>query len=99
MLVTIDVHSKWIEAIPLRKATAATTVCTLQTFFTNFGFPEEILTDNGSQFTAHIFSEFCKANGVKHMFIFEWGSRTFSTSSETSHEEDGYIDSVKRQTC
>lgn len=40
----------------------------MQTFFTSFGFPEEIVTDNGPQFTAHTFSEFCKANGVKHMF-------------------------------
>ena len=68
VLVIIDVHSKWIEAIPLHKATAATTISALQTFFTNFGFPEEIVTDNGPQFVAQTFSEFCKANGIKHLF-------------------------------
>ena len=65
--VTVDVHSKWIEAIPLHKATAATKISTLQTFFANFGFPEEIVMDNGPQFIAQTFSDFCKANGIKHM--------------------------------
>lgn len=68
VLVIIDVHSKWIEAIPLRKATAATTISSLQSFFSTFGFPEEMVSDNGPQFTAQTFSDFCKANGVKHMF-------------------------------
>jgi len=57
----------WIEAIPLHKATAATTISALQTSFANFGFPEEIVTDNGPQFIAQTFSDFCKANGIKHM--------------------------------
>ena len=68
VLVIIDVHSKWIEAVPLRKATAATTVSVLQTFFSNFGLPEELVSDNGPQFTAHTFSDFCKVNGIKHSF-------------------------------
>ena len=66
VLVIIDVHSKWIEAVPLRRATAATTVSALQTFFSNFGLPEELVSDNGPQFTAQIFSDFCKFNGIKH---------------------------------
>ena len=45
VLVVIDVHSKWIEAMPLRKATAATTVSALQTFFCNFGLPDELVSD------------------------------------------------------
>ena len=62
----IDIHSKWIEVIPIRKATAATTVSALQSFFANFGLPEELVLDNRSQFTSHIFSSFCKGNGIKH---------------------------------
>ena len=66
--VIIDVHSKKIEAVPLRKATAATTVSASQTFFANFGLPEEMVSDNGSQFTSQAFSNFCKRNGIKHSF-------------------------------
>ena len=66
VLVIIDVHSKWIKAVPLRRATAETTVSALQTFFSNFGLPEELVSDNGPQFTAQIFSDFCKFSGIKH---------------------------------
>jgi len=38
VLVIIDVHSKWIKAVPLRKATAATTVSALHTFFLTLGY-------------------------------------------------------------
>ena len=42
VLIIIDVHSKWIEAVPLRQATTATKLQALQTFFANCGLPEEI---------------------------------------------------------
>ena len=66
VLVIIDVHSKWIEAIPLCQATTATTLQALQKFFANFGLPEEIVSDNGPQFTATDFAEYCRNKGIKH---------------------------------
>ena len=66
VLVIIDVHSKWIEAIPMHSATADTTVNALRKFFSSFGLPEEIVSDNGTQFTAHQFQTFCERNGIKH---------------------------------
>ena len=69
VLILIDVHSKWIEAVPLYVVTAATTLYTLQSFFPNFGLPEEIVRDSGPQFSASTFSDFCKSNGIKHLFI------------------------------
>ena len=66
VLVIIDVHSKWIEAIPLRNATATTTIQALKTFFSSFGLLGEIVSDNGPQFTAHLFQTFCEHNGIKH---------------------------------
>ena len=56
VLVIIDSHSKWIEAIPLRLATTSTTVDALRLFFASFGLPEEIVSDNGPQFTSQYFS-------------------------------------------
>ena len=67
VLVIIDIHSKWIEAIPLRNATAATTIEALRKFFANFGLPEEIISDNGPQFVATEFETFCKQNGIKNI--------------------------------
>ena len=69
VLVIIDIHSKWIEAIPLRKATAATTIETLRRFIASFGLSEEIISDNGPQFVAKEFVTFCKKNGTKNMHI------------------------------
>ena len=67
VLVIIDIHSKWIEAIPLKTATAATTIEALQKFFANFRLPEEIISDNGPQLVATDFSTFCRQNGIKNM--------------------------------
>ena len=67
VLVIIDIHSKWIEAIPLKTATAATTIEALRKFFANFGLLEEIISDNGPQSVATDFSTFCRQNGIKNM--------------------------------
>lgn len=62
----IDSHSKWIEAILLRFATASTTVDVLRIYFASFGLPKEIVSDNEPQFTA---KDFCVNNGIKHTLI------------------------------
>ena len=38
----------------------------MKTFFSSFGLPGEIVSDNGPQFTAHLFQTFCEHNGIKH---------------------------------
>ena len=69
VLVIIDSHSKWIEAIPLWSAIASTTVDALRIFFASFGLPTEIVSDNGPQLTAQDFKDFCVNNGIKHTLI------------------------------
>jgi len=66
VLVIIDIHSKWIEAIPLKTATATTTIEALWKFFASFGLPEKIISDNGPQFVATEFATFCSRNGIKN---------------------------------
>ena len=46
VLVIIDVHSKWIEAILFCNAAATTTIQELKIFFLSFGLPGEIISDN-----------------------------------------------------
>ena len=69
VLVIVDNHSKWIEAIPLHSATASSTIDALRLFFASFGLPKEIVSDNGPQFTAQDFGDFCRNNGIKHTLI------------------------------
>lgn len=69
ILIVIDAHSKWIEAIPLSTATAVSTVQQLRKIFSQFGLPDLIVSDNGTQFTATEFQEFCRLNGIRHTTI------------------------------
>ncbi|XP_048257829.1 uncharacterized protein K02A2.6-like [Haliotis rufescens] len=64
--VLIDSRSKWIEAILMTSTTAEKTVETLRKIFSSYGLPEELVSDNGPQFTAEIFKDFMKNNGIKH---------------------------------
>ena len=66
-LVVIDSHSKWIEVFPMKSATSAATVRYLRQLIAQFGIPETIVSDNGTQFVATEFKEFCQQNGIRHI--------------------------------
>ena len=63
-LVVIDTHSK---VFPMKTASAQMTVQQLRTLTARFGIPESIISDNGSQFTAAEFHQFCQQNGIHHI--------------------------------
>ena len=54
---------------PLWSAAASTTVDALRILFASFGLPTEVVSDNGPQFTAQDFKDFCVNNGIKRMLI------------------------------
>ncbi len=68
-LVVIDAHSKWMEVVPMTTATAFTTIQQLRRIFAQFGVPDVIVSDNGTQFTASEFQEFCRLNGIHHTCV------------------------------
>ncbi|UYV72010.1 K02A2.6-like [Cordylochernes scorpioides] len=53
LLIVVDSHSKLIEAFPMREITSAKTIEQLRRLFSSYGLPEEIVSDNGLQFTGH----------------------------------------------
>ena len=61
-----DRYTRWIEAVGVPDATAATCA---RAFMTNiiarFGVPSQIVCDNGPAFTAQLFQEFCSDFGIK----------------------------------
>ena len=65
--VIVDAHSKWAEVIETKSTTAAATITQLRQLFATYGLPEQIVTENGPQFSAGEFSSFYKSNGVKHI--------------------------------
>ena len=50
-LVGIDVHSKWIEVFPMSSITSASTIEKLRILFAQFGLPNIIVSDDGTNFT------------------------------------------------
>ncbi|XP_003737698.1 uncharacterized protein K02A2.6-like [Galendromus occidentalis] len=67
-LIIVDSFSNWPEIIPMKKITTANTIEAFESLFTQYGVPEEIVTDHGTQFTAHDFKEFCRRNDIKKSF-------------------------------
>ena len=65
-LVVVDAHSKWLEVFPMKTATSETTIRELRRLFSQFGLPEHIVTDNGSQFTSVQFKNFLIKNNIRH---------------------------------
>ena len=65
-LLVIDYFSRWIEVPLLTSITSANVIIQLKSIFARMGIPEEIYSDNGSQFIPLEFSEFAKKYNFKH---------------------------------
>ena len=50
--VVVDAHFKWLEVVPMKIATAWSTIQQLQQFLARFSIPESVLSDNVPQFVA-----------------------------------------------
>ena len=68
ILIIVDAHTKYIDAHVLNSATSANTISRLKMTFSVHGLPHVIVSDNASNFSSDEFKEFCKRNGVRHIF-------------------------------
>ncbi|KAL4009353.1 hypothetical protein ACER0C_003205 [Sarotherodon galilaeus] len=66
-LVVVDAHSKWPEIFPVKHATAASTINSLRSLFARTGLPQQLVSDNGRQFTGEEFQCFLRSNGIRHI--------------------------------
>ena len=51
----------------MSSTTASKTIIALQSLFAKYGLPEQLVSDNGPQFTSEEFAHFMKTNGIKHI--------------------------------
>ena len=65
--IVVDAHSKWQEVIEMSSTTSTLTIAALRRLFATYGLPQQLVSDNGPQFTSDEFALFCKMNGVKHI--------------------------------
>ena len=66
-LVAVDAFSKWTEVKVMSTTTVSATLDVLREWFCVYGIPEQIVTDNGSQFTADAYKVFTQRNGIRHV--------------------------------
>ena len=59
-LVAVDACSKWPEIHPMSSTTVTKTIEVLRKMFSAYGLPDQIVTDNGPQFTSEDFATFMK---------------------------------------
>ena len=71
-LVVIDAHSKWPEVVQLASTTSTATIRALGSIFSRYGFPEQLVSDNGPQLTSGKFKIFLKSNGIRHITTAPW---------------------------
>ena len=67
ILVIVDYATRYPEAVPLRNIEAITVAEALWNVWTRVGVPDEIITDNGTQFTAEVMQAMHHLIGVKPM--------------------------------
>ena len=76
ILTYIDYYSSYPEAHVLRDITCREVIKVLTDVFARFGFPEELVSDNGKQFVSAEFENFLKSCGIKHIRVSPYFARS-----------------------
>ena len=67
ILVAIKYFTKWVVAIPLKKATGTTIINFIREhFITRFGIPKRLISDNGTPFINRDMKNLTKSYHIKH---------------------------------
>ncbi|KAJ3631797.1 hypothetical protein MTP99_012905 [Tenebrio molitor] len=97
LLVVTDLFSRWVEAFPVKSATARVTTTILEKeVFSRWGYPRAVITDNGSQFRNSVFRRACHRWQVNHWPTANYHPRANTT--ETRNQEIKKILRITRQT-
>jgi transposase InsO family protein len=65
IFIAVDKFTKCIEVKPTASNTVAKVVEFIKEIMYRFGMPNNIITDNGTQFIAREFKDFCADSGIK----------------------------------
>jgi len=66
ILTVIDSYTRFLEAYPLTNIVTSTIIQCLNSYFSQFGLPQTIVSDNGTSFTSKEFEQFLSALGMQH---------------------------------
>lgn len=87
-LIYVDAFSKYPGAVPLSTTTANSTCSALLEVFAHFGFPEQIVSDNGPPFNSEDFASFCRGQGIRH-------SRSSPYHPQSNGEAERFVQTFK----
>ncbi|CAF4178451.1 unnamed protein product [Rotaria sordida] len=87
-LIVVDAHSKWLEVLVMNNISTKATINALQLLFSRYGLCEQIVSDNGTQFTSEEFKQFCFSNGIEHI-------RTTPGHPQSNGQAERYVNTVK----
>jgi transposase InsO family protein len=86
IIVIIDVFSRFVELYAAPDATALSAAKAVVQWIGRYGNPGEILTDNGTQYTADVITQLCDLIRVEHLTILPY-----------SHEENAIVERANRE--
>lgn len=89
-LVVVDSYSKWPEVFEMSTTTTTKTISVLNHLFSRYGYPNQLVSDNGPQFASQEFKEFMKATGVTHYRSAPYHpaiGREIKSHVKTSHQD------------
>ena len=65
-LLVVDYYSRYPEVIKLTSTTSQSIITSLSSIFARHGIPEELISDNGPQYSSQDFEDFAKRYGFQH---------------------------------
>jgi transposase InsO family protein len=87
ILVMVDYVSKWVEAIPCRKASMEESITMIKNvIFPRFGTPRILISDGGTHFTGKNFKNCLSKIGIEHRVSTDYHLQT-NGQAETSNRQ------------
>jgi transposase InsO family protein len=87
ILVMVDYVSKWVEAMPCRKASTEESIAMIKSMiFPRFGTPRILISDGGSRFTENNFKKCLSKLGIEHRVSTAYHPQT-NGQAETSNRQ------------
>ena len=87
-LLTVDYYSKWPEVEKLDNLATSNVIAYLKKQFARFGYVDELVTDNGPQFSSTEFKGFMKECGIVH-------TTTSPHYSQSNGQTERFVQTVK----
>ena len=89
ILVMVDYVSKWVEAMPCRKAPTEESIHMIKSIiFPRYGVPRILISNGGTHFTGKDFGKCLKKLGIEHRVSMDYHPQTNGQAIEGHFKED-----------